>query len=177
MNGSACATANPSVSVSPSQSQSVTAGTAVNFILSVKDNDSSACAPATFNLGDALPSGWAGVWSATQLSLSPGKSGSATLTVTSPTGTVDGSYNIGVSPTNASAGSYNGSAMATYVISPTAPPTASVTTNQSSYMPGHTVAISVSLLSASSPDAGASVTVSVTAPGGKGATMSGATGG
>ncbi len=66
--------------------------------------------------------------------------------------------------------------MATYVISTTAPLTASVTTNQSSYMPGQTVAISVSLLSGTSPDAGASVTVSVTAPGGKATTMSGTTG-
>src|SRR5437667_205933 len=116
-NGSACAAVNPSVSVSPSKSQYVTSGTAVNFTATVIDNDNSSCSPATFNLAAALPSGWAGVWSATALSLSPGKSGSATLTVTSPVGTADGSYNVGVSATNASASSYKGSAAATYVIS------------------------------------------------------------
>ncbi len=174
-NGSACAASNPSVSVSPSQSQYVTSGTAVSFTATVTDNDSSSCAPATFNLSDALPSGWAGVWSTAALSLSPGKSSSATLTVTSPVGTADGSYNVGVSATNASASSYSGSAAATYVIS-TAPLTTSLTTNQSSYLPGQTVAISVSFLYGTLPDAGASMTVSVTAPNGKATTLSGTTG-
>jgi len=174
-NGSACAAVNPSVSVSPSKSQYVTSGTAVNFTATVIDNDNSSCSPATFNLASALPSGWAGVWSATALSLSPGKSGSATLTVTSPVGTADGSYNVGVSATNASASSYKGSAAATYVIS-TAPLSISLTTNQSSYLPGQTVAISVSMLYGTSPDAGASVTVTVTPPSGKSTTVKGTTG-
>jgi M6 family metalloprotease-like protein len=174
-NGSACAASNPSVSVSPSQSQYVTSGTAVNFTVSVKDNDNSSCGPAIFSLGYALPSGWAGVWSATALSLSPGKSGSATLTATSPVGTADGSYNVGVSAINASASSYSGSSAATYVIS-TAPLSISLTTNQSSYQPGQTVAISVSLLSGTLPDAGASVTGAVTTPGGRTTTLRGTTG-
>jgi len=174
-NGSACAAVNPSVSVSPSKSQYVTSGTAVNFTATVIDNDNSSCSPATFNLAASLPSGWAGVWSATALSLSPGKSGSATLTVTSPVGTADGSYNVGVSATNASASSYKGSAAATYVIS-TAPLSISLTTNQSSYLPGQTVAISVSMLYGTSPDAGAGVTVTVTPPSGKSTTLKGTTG-
>ena len=174
-NGSGCAAANPSVSVSPSQSQNVTSGTAVNFTATVTDNDSSSCAPATFNLGDALPSGWTGVWSASALSLSPGKGGSATLTVTSPAGTADGSYNVGVSATNNLASSYSGLAAATYVIS-TAPLGISLTTNQSSYLPGQTVAITVTMLYGTTPNAGASVTVTVAAPNGKTATLSGTTG-
>ena len=175
-NGSACTAANPSISVSPSQSQYVTSGTAVNFTATVTGKDSSSCAPATFSLGDVLPSGWAGVWSATALSLSPGKSGSATLTATAPTGTADGSYNVGVSATDASASSYSGSAAATYVISTPAALTVSLTTDQSSYLPGQTVGISVGLFSGTSPDAGASVTVYVTAPGGRTTTLRGTTG-
>jgi Gametolysin peptidase M11/NPCBM-associated, NEW3 domain of alpha-galactosidase len=174
-NGPVCTAANPTVSVSPSQSQSVTSGTAVNFTATVTDKDSSSCAPATFNLGDALPSGWAGVWSAAALSLSPGKSGSATLTVTSPAGTADGSYNLGVSATNASTSSYSGSAAATYVIS-TAPLTVSMATNQSSYMPGQTVTVTVTMLYGTAPDAGANVTVVVAPPKGKTITLSGTTG-
>jgi len=126
-------------------------------------------------LGSVLPSGWAGVWNAAGVSLSPGKSGSATLTVTSPTGTADGSYNIGVSAINASAGSYSGSAAATYVIS-TAPLSVSLTTNQSSYLPGQTVGVIITMLYGTSPDAGASVTVTVTTPNGKKTTLSGTTG-
>jgi len=175
MSGSTCTPANPTVSVSPSQSQYVTAGTPVKFTVSVKDNDSSSCAPATFNFGDALPSSWSAVWSAVALSLSPGASGSATMTVTSPVGTADGSYGVGVNAANASASSYSGSATATYVIS-TAPLSISLTTNQSSYLPGQTVAISATLLYGTLPDVGASVTVTVTPPSGKVITLSGTTG-
>jgi len=175
MNGSACTEADPSVSVSPSQSQSVTAGTLVNFAVSVKDNDSSSCAPATFNLGDALPSGWSAGWNTGALSLSPGKSGSATLTVTSPLGTPDGSYNVGVNATNASATTYSGSTTVADVIS-MAPLSVSLTTNQSSYLPGQTVTVKVTMLYGTSPDVGASVTVTVTPPSARSTTLSGTTG-
>jgi hypothetical protein len=174
-NGSACTAANPSISISPTQGPSVTSGTAVNFTATVTDNDSSGCTTSTFNLAAALPSGWAGVWNAAALGLSPGKSGSATLTVTSPAGTADGPYNVGVSATNASA-SYNGSVAATYVISMPGAISVSLWTDQSTYLPGQTVAIRVSLLSGTSPDVGASVTVAVTSPSGKTTTLSGTTG-
>ena len=169
-----CIPANPSVSVSPSQSQYVTSGTPVNFTVTVADNDTSSCAPSTFNLGGSVPSGWAGIWNATGLSLSPGKSGSATLTVTSPTGTGDGSYNVGVTAVNAS-GSYSGSASATYVIN-SAPLTINLTTSQSTYMPGQTVGIAVTMLYGTVPDAGAGVSVTVTAPNGKTTTLNSTTG-
>jgi len=176
MNGSSCAAANPTVAVSPSQSQSVTSGSAVSFTVTVTDNDSSSCAPAIFNLGSTVPSGWAGLWSAGGLVLSPGKSGSATLTVTSPTGTADGSYNFGVIAINASQGSYSGSAPAIYVIN-TAPLSVSLTTNQANYLPGQTVGVMVTMTNGTSPDAGASVAVTVTTPNGKNTTLSGTTGG
>jgi hypothetical protein len=170
---SACTAANPTLSVSPSQSQSVASGTAVNFAVTVTDNDSSGCSAATFNFASSLPSGWAGAWSAAGLSLSPGKSGSATLTVTSPAGTADGSYNLAVSATNAA---YSGSAAATYVIATPGALSVSMWTDQSSYLPGQTVAIRVSLLSGTLPDVGASVTVVVMSPSGKATTLSGTTG-
>lgn len=174
MNGTGCAAGNPTISVSPSQSQYVTSGTPVTFTATMTDNDSSSCSSATFNLASALPSGWAGVWSASALSLSPGKSGSVTLTVTSPVGTADGAYNFGVSATNASASSYKGSSAATYVIS-TGSLTTSLTTNQSSYLPGQTVTLQVTMLFGTMPDVGASVNVAVTPPSGKATTLSGTT--
>jgi uncharacterized protein YfaS (alpha-2-macroglobulin family) len=148
----------------------------VNFAVTVTDNDSSGCSAATFNFASSLPSGWAGAWSAAALSLLPGKNGSATLTVTSPTGTTDGSYNLGVSAVNASATSYSGSAAATYVISTPGALSVSMWTDQSSYLPGQTVAIRVSLLNGTSPDVGASMTVNVTSPSGKSTTLNGTTG-
>lgn len=171
-----CSSANPTVSVSPAQGQWVTAGSSVNFTATIKDNDSSACPQSTFNLSDTLPSGWSGAWSTSALTLSPGTSGSAAFAVNSPVGTPDGFYNIGVGAANAVASSYVGTAAATYVISTPVPVSASVSTNQSSYLPGQTVSITASLLSGASPDAGASVTVTITAPGGKATSLAGTTG-
>jgi hypothetical protein len=124
-----------------------------------------------------LPSSWAGVWSTTAMSLSASNSGAATLTMTSPVGTPDGSYGIGVRATNVSSSSYSGSATATYLISRPGPLTTSVTTNQSSYLPGQTVGVIVTMLYGTVPDAAASVTVVVTAPSGKSTTLNGTTGG
>jgi hypothetical protein len=176
MNGSSCTQAGPTVSVTPSQSQAVTPGTAVSFTATLTNNDSSGCSSSTFNLADVLASGWSGVWSASSLSLLPGKSGSATLMVTSPTGTAGGSYNVGINAYNAAASSYAGSAMASYVVATSGPLSLSVTTNHSSYLPGQTVGISVTALSGTSPAAGASVTATITAPGGKLTTLKGTTG-
>ena len=173
--GASCTAANPSVSISPSQSQSVSSGTPVNFTVTVTDNDSSSCAPVTFNLAGTLPGGWSGTLSSAALSLLPGKSGSASLTVTSPAGTAEGSYNIVASATNSSAPSYAASANATYVIN-TAPLTVSLSTNQPSYLPGQTVGIAATMLYGTTPDVGASVTITVTSPKGRATTLTGTTG-
>jgi M6 family metalloprotease-like protein len=173
---STCSEANPSVSISPLQSQYVTSGTPVNFTVSVKNNDSAACAAATFNLSDTLPSGWTGLWNTSALTLSAGASGSATLTATSPAGTVNGFYNIGARATNTSTTSYTSSASATYVIATPAPLSTKVSTNQSSYNPGQVVYVSVTLLSGSSPDVGAIVNVNITKSNGTVVSLSGTTG-
>ena len=175
MNGSSCTPANPTVTISPSQSQAVTSGSPVTFTATVTDNDSSGCSATTFNLAATLPSGWAGAWGIASPTLSPGKSGSATLTVTSPAGTADGSYNLSISASNASSSSYAASATASYVIN-TAPLSVNLTTNQSNYLPGQTVGINVSMLYGTSPDAGASVSISVTSPKGRTTTLTGTTG-
>jgi hypothetical protein len=177
LNGSSCNPGNPSVSVSPSQSQAVTPGSAVSFVATVVNNDSSACSTATFNLGDLVPSGWTGVWSASKLQLSPGNSGSATLTVTSPAGTSGGSYNVLVDATNGSSTSDSGSATGTYVVATPGSVTINVSTNQSTYQPGQTVAVNVSVLSGLAAVTGANVTVTITPPSGKLATLKGTTGG
>jgi M6 family metalloprotease-like protein len=52
----------------------------------------------------------------------------------------------------------------------------SVSTNQSTYLPGQTVAATVTVLAGTLPDVGASVTVSITFPGGSVATLTGKTG-
>jgi NPCBM-associated, NEW3 domain of alpha-galactosidase/Gametolysin peptidase M11 len=164
--GGTCAPANPTVSLSPSQSQWVPAGMAVTFTATVVDNDSPACGGASFNLADSLPSGWSGLWNTSSVALTPGTSGSTTLQVTSPTGAANGFYNLGVSATNAAAPSYTASAAATYVVSNPQTISISVSANPSTASPGQTVLVNVTVDSGSSPDAGASITVTVTPPGG-----------
>jgi len=58
----------------------------------------------------------------------------------------------------------------------TAPLSIGLATNQSSYLPGQTVAITVTMLYGTTPDAGASVTATVTAPNGRTTSLSGMTG-
>jgi len=175
--GSTCTRANPTVTMSPSQSQSVAPGTAVSYTVSVKDNDGSGCATTNFNLNANLLSGWGGTWNTSILALSPGGSGSAILTVASPTSTTSGSYNVGTTATDGSATSYYGSASASYVTSASTNNTAvSVTTNNSSYLPGQTVGIMVALSSGGAPVSGASVSVAVTNANGGVNTLTGTTG-
>jgi hypothetical protein len=111
--------------------------------------------------------------SAPALSLSPGKSGSATVTATSPLGTANGYYNIGVSATNASSNTYNGSANATYVISSSVTQSISVNASPSIVSAGQTVALSATVFSNGVPCSGASITISVTPPSGRTQTMTG----
>jgi len=173
-----CSSASPTVSISPTQSQYVTAGTSVKFTITVKDNDSSACSNASFDLGANIPTGWSDAWSNSMLTLSPAGSASVTLTVTSPAGAANGFYTIGVNATNASATNYASSVSGTYVIStPTATTLkVSIATNQSSYLPGQTVIVNATVLSGSSPSVGTTVSFAVSSPSGKMATLSGSTG-
>lgn len=56
------------------------------------------------------------------------------------------------------------------------PLTTTVTTNQSSYLPGQTVGVAVTVLSGTSPAAGVSVSATVASPNGKSTTLNGKTG-
>jgi len=59
---------------------------------------------------------------------------------------------------------------------PSAPLTTAVSTNQSSYLPGQTVQMTVSVLSGTSPASGVSVTATVKNPNGNSSTLKGTTG-
>lgn len=175
--GASCTRANPTVTVTPSQSQTVAAGTPVAFTVNVTDHDSSACTSATFNLNASLQSGWLGSWSASSLVLSSGANGSAVLTVTSPSSAAAGSYSVAMTATDASATSYYGAASTTYVASAASSSSStSISTNSSSYLPGQSVGITVTMSSGGKPQAGAPVSVSVIAPNGSTNNLSGTTG-
>jgi hypothetical protein len=174
--GTACTRANPTLTISPTQTQSVAPGTAIGFSVSVKNNDSSACASSSFNLTGAVPSSWSGVWSTPALTLSSGGSASATLTVTSPTATANGSYGVTAGATNSSATSYSGSVNATYIVSTPTATTVSVVTNSSTYTGGQNVKVSVSVSSGGNPVSGVAVSAAVTNPTGSTTQLGGTTG-
>ncbi|WP_189373780.1 Ig-like domain-containing protein [Vogesella alkaliphila] len=110
-----CTRGNPSVALTPGQSPSVAAGTAVNFSLSVTNTDSSACSSSQFSLAATLPAGWSSLPLST-LTLAPGASTSTTLSVTSATTAAAGSYGLSVVAANVGSTTYRATAAATYVV-------------------------------------------------------------
>lgn len=110
-----CTRGNPSVALTPGQSPSVAAGTAVNFSLSVTNNDSSACSSSQFSLAATLPAGWSSL-PLSALTLAPGASTSTTLSVTSATTAAAGSYGLSVVAANLGSTSYRATAAASYVV-------------------------------------------------------------
>jgi uncharacterized membrane protein len=145
-----CSNFNPTVSISPSQSQTVQAGTTVSYTVSITDNDNAGCSSTAFNLSAAVPSGWSAGFANSSVTLSPGASAATTLQVTSPASAATGIYNVSVTSTNSSATSFSGTASATYVLNTTpcshANPTVSLSPSQSqSVAPGTTVLYVLSL--------------------------------
>ena len=174
-----CMPGNPTVALSPSQSQSVQAGTTVTYTVSVTNSDSSGCATSTFGLRASAPAGWTAAFTNSSLTVNPGATASTTLQVTSPDATADGAYTVGVLGTNTGATSYTGSSSATYVIASAAGLSVTVTTNQASYTPGQTVSSTAIVTSGGNPVANAMVTFTVTKSNGAvviGTATTGATG-
>jgi len=139
-----CAGANPTVSLSPSGTRSITAGAAVTYTLTVTDNDSTNCPAATFTLKATVPTGWAAAFAAASLTLSPGTTGTTTLALTSSS-TANGLYSI---PATAANGSYVGTTSASVSVSPpcvTANPTVALSPTSQWVVPGGTVAYSVTV--------------------------------
>jgi len=152
--------ANPTVAVSPSQSQSVQAGTTVSYMVSVTSRDNSGCAPSTFSLQASVPAGWTAALGSSSITLNPGATGSTTLQVASPASTPVRSYTMDTSATNSGAASYTGSGSAIQVIGSSLSLT--VATDRPSYTRNQIVWITAVETSGGSPVANAAVTFTVT---------------
>lgn len=136
--GATCAPATPSVSVGPSP-QTTSAGVAVGYSATVKNNDSSACGNTTFSFAQTLPTGFTGSFSTSSIQLSPGASVSIPWSVTPGATTADGIYDLRASVSASGRSSVTASAsLQVYTqqstgtsggttTSDTAPPTVSVT--------------------------------------------------
>lgn len=172
--GLACVQANPTVALSPSQSQWVQAGASVTYTVSVTNNDNAGCAASSFTLQATPPAGWTATFAASALSISPGAGASTTLQVTSPASAADGFYTIGVAAADSANATYAASTSATYVIVSSLD--VAVSTDKASYARNQTVTVTATVSSGGSPVSGASVTFTITKQGGATVTGSATTG-
>ena len=161
-----CTPANPTVSISPASQQS-TAGGALSYTVIVTDNDSTACSASSFNLAATVPGGFSDTLSLNSLNISPGKSGTASIQVTSGASTASGSYSFSVNAVNAGSSSYTGTGSATYVVNPSqnqlsltiSPQNATFTYNLRKY-----ATFQFTLMNGQKPIPNNTVTVTVKAP-------------
>lgn len=127
MAGAVCTRTLPAVSISPA-SQTAAPGTARAYTVSVTNRNSSGCGTSSFALGQVLPAGFAGTFSAASLSLGAGASGAVTWTTTSPAAALDGSYGVDASVTDTGSTTSRTTAHATYtVLRDTAAPVLAIT--------------------------------------------------
>ncbi|MDI3326623.1 Ig-like domain-containing protein [Pontibacterium granulatum] len=113
MGTQSCVRSNPTLTFSPAQGPWVAAGTAVNYNVTVTNNDGAACSNNSFNLSANVQSGWSASFNANSVSLAPGQSATTVLTVNSASPAADGFYDIAVT---AASGSYSKTGNVTYVV-------------------------------------------------------------
>ena len=149
-----CLTGPSQVALTPSN-QSAPGGTTLAYDLSVTSTDSISCPQSTFDLLHSLPSGWTGTVSPSTLTVQPGQSAQATLSVTSPASAGAGAYGISVDAHDPSEPLHAGSATATYrVTTACVPDTPQLTLSPSSQSggAGATVTFGVTLTNTDSAD-------------------------
>lgn len=113
-----CVRAAPVLTLTPAEGQWATPGTAVDYGLSISNHDSASCPPATLALDAQIPAGWPAPTLPASLTLAPGATGTATLTVTSPPTATEGIYDIAVSVQHAADPNLAAAGSVTYVVQP-----------------------------------------------------------
>jgi hypothetical protein len=153
-----CTQNNPSVSLTASSDNWVSAGTTVSYSLTVTNKDSSSCSSRSFSLSAGAPSGWAKSLNKSSLSLAPGASGTATLSVTSSSSAAAGFYDITGS---AASGSHSATATAAYVVEePTSTSNSSPVAKADSASTDADTAVTIAVLANDSDPDGDSLSVS-----------------
>lgn len=115
MAGAVCTRALPAVTLSPA-SQTAQPGASRSYTVNVTNKNSSGCGTSTFSLGKVLPAGFTGTFSAASVSLAAGSSGSVTLTATSPSTVLDGTYGLDASATDTASTTSRTTAHGSYVV-------------------------------------------------------------
>ena len=167
-----CTHSNPNVAITPLD-PSTYPGAGAGYTMSVTNNDSSGCSASNFTPLSNQPSGFMSAFSVGSISLNPGKSGTLTMTLTPPPGTVPGTYAVSATAANSS---YVGTATGNLTVMSAPSLTIGVSVSGSSFTPPSTVPIAATVLNGGSPVSGASVTFTVAAPNGSTATQTATTG-
>lgn len=155
-----CTATSPTVALSPLD-PSIYPGNSASYALSVTNNDSVGCSSSTYSLSSAQPAGWPISFSVTSLTLSPGQSASATMTITGPSGTAPGTYPVSA---NAASNSQAGLGTANITVMSAPSLSVSISVSSSTFNRKSTVPITATVLSGGTPAAGASITFTLTTP-------------
>jgi hypothetical protein len=113
----ACSRANPSVTISPSESPWEPAGAMVSYTLKVTNKDSLSCAGSSFDLMAAVPQDWIADYGVDAVYLEPGDAVSTTLEITSSPFASDGFYEFEAKAQDSGNPEISASVSATYVVS------------------------------------------------------------
>ena len=153
-----CVRANPTVTVTPSQSSWMSSGGTATYTVSVRNNDGTACGSSVFSAQASVPSGWMSSVSAP--AIDPGSTATTSVQVTSPVGATDGYHSITVRSTNAANTSFSGAAAATYSL--VSALSVSNTVTQSTYTRNQTATVNATVKAAGVAVAGATVSFTLT---------------
>jgi hypothetical protein len=167
----ACVTSAPGISVSSGQTHVTGAGAPVTLPLSITNLSGAGCAASTISLRAAAPAGWTAVLSPSSLTLSPGASASATLTVTPPIGS-SGANGVGIDAVDTGSALVGSTTASVTVVSTL---TVAATVSVSSGKGSKSLSIRSVVQAGAMPVAGASVSSTVRLPSGGTATLSGTT--
>jgi hypothetical protein len=157
-----CSRANPTLAVTPGDSNWVMPGTPVTYTATITNNDSGGCSPSSFAIQAAVPAGWTAPVSQV-VNLAPGSSASIHFSVASPANTPDGVYSLGLSASNSDSSS-TASSQATYTV--VSRLTVTTTTNANSYIRSQKATITTRVCVLGSTLLAVPVTVTLTKPNG-----------
>jgi cellulose 1,4-beta-cellobiosidase len=110
-----CIPAVPTVDVSPG-SQNASPGHTLDYAVVVTNTDDATCGASTLSLSASLPEDWVGNVSPDTLTLSPGQSATANLSVISANEAAEASYGFMVNVSDAAESGHAASTGASYVI-------------------------------------------------------------
>ncbi|UTW12193.1 Ig-like domain-containing protein [Marinobacterium rhizophilum] len=108
-----CLHAAPTIGLPAGSSEWVAAGTSVEYVVTLSNNDSQACTATTYDLSSTIPTGWTVTWSSQTRALAPGETASTSVLVTSAANAADGFYDI---PVTAAGNSTQTTGTLSYVI-------------------------------------------------------------